>query len=62
MSRQGPKSAAENKQYSHWNDFKAEEVKLDHNISKSKAVGIYLKHQVSEIVLLLACNQQRSGY
>ena len=31
-------------------------------MSKSKEVGIYLKHQVSEIVLLLACNQQQSEY
>lgn len=29
----------------------------DLNIAKSKRAGVYLKHMVSEIMLLLACNR-----
>lgn len=33
----------------------------DMNLAKSKRAGVYLKHMVSEILLLLACNRDAVG-
>jgi len=43
MSKQGPKSA--------------EYQRKGFVVSKSKIAGVYVKHMVSEIVLLVSCNK-----
>lgn len=68
VSRIGPKSAVDQK-----NMLQKKKVRIDKNyelfdaasylqardlnIAKSKRAGVYLKHMVSEIMLLLACNK-----
>mgnify|MGYP006893262309 CR=1 FL=1 len=54
MSKQGPKSA---EQRARGGSDKAPTGEKDYIISKSKTAGIYVKHMVSEIILLLACNK-----
>ena len=66
MSKSGPKSAEDMKSTKtisvsefNFNDFDIDGFlhKRDFNISKSQRAGIHLKHMVSEILLLIACNK-----
>lgn len=61
VSKQGPKSAENNQNAA--KDFKAESSERQEiRISKSKEVGIYVKHMVSEIVLLISLNKDLIPY
>lgn len=54
MSKQGPRSAEQRSKGIH-EDVESDD-KYDQILSKSKLAGVYVKHMVSEIILLLACN------
>jgi len=58
MSKQGPKSAlspAELKKQDLEVD-KSDFMRSNHSLSKNRFASVYLKHMVTEIFLLLACN------
>ena len=61
VSKQGPKSAENNQNAP--KDFKAPpKAKQDVLISKNKQIGIYVKHMVSEIILLISLNKELIPY